>query len=155
MKLVTATPEMVSNLAGPLRRADIEEWCTAVNWNYPAEVLLRFCISRDAATSRAVLDERGKALCFWGVGPGEKPEVGIAWMVATKEALRRVHSLHRHFKQGIAEMHEAYPTLEAYAYIKNTVHHRWMERVGFACVGQGKTPGTEYYFLKFVRHKEP
>lgn len=113
-----------------VREMDRAEWELA--GDHPFGTVLKYTIGQYPKQTWAVVDGRhGHCLAMWGCEPCMMPIWGNAWMVATDEAVKRVHSLHRFFKQGIADMHALYPTLLATSYANNALHHAWMMRMGF------------------------
>lgn len=150
LRLVRATIFEVHSLLKDVREADAEEWALATLM--PLSLTLTQSVER-TRNSRAVLDHKGDCLALWGVSPSDRPEVGFAWMVATKGATRRLVAMHRLFAQGISEMHDLYPHLEAWAYEGNTLHHRWMERMGFRRTGHEVVSKFDFKFFQFARSR--
>lgn len=147
---------IVRSMTGKVREMDRREWELA--GDKPFFLTLARTVEAWPTQTWAVVDGRhGHCLAMWGVEPtldefGYLPAVAIwgnAWMVATPEAVKRAHSMHRFFKQGIADMHALYPTLLATSYAKNTVHHDWMLRMGFMLRVPMVINGHDY--LQFIR----
>jgi hypothetical protein len=134
-----------------IRKCDLEEWVMASG--RPAlDCLVEAATYPD---TWSILDESGRCLAMWGVTPKRGwPEVGVAWMVATNTALRRVHEMHRYFKKGIDDMHLQYRFLEACSAHHNLVHHRWMTRFGFEWTSEELHVGVlGFRFLVFIRQE--
>jgi hypothetical protein len=146
LRLLKATPEASLLMAKHARKADRKEWFMA-SGGLKLDVAIELCRRGSLTVPRMVMDEFGTVLTMWGCGVS-----GMAWMVCSELALERVHDLHRFFKEGIAEMHELWPTLTAWSYGENSVHHKWMWRFGFRPSDILKVGGEE--FLCFKRHKE-
>lgn len=92
----------------------------------------------------------GPTLCLWGVNP----ETGVAWMVATNEAQRQGVRLQRLYREGIAFLHSKTPRdLTAWSLETNTLHHDWMERLGFTRTGAAMSSPLGLRFLQFTRRK--
>lgn len=147
LRLEAASGRHARSLQADVRKEDLEEWVVGSAFpdlHHPLALSIRAA----GVTARAVVDERGECLALWGANPG-----GMAWMIATNEAVRRVQSMRRLFKVGIEEMHELYPRLQAWAYYRNVVHHLWMERCGFTRTGETALLGLGLPFIRFVRDR--
>ncbi|MCW2317138.1 hypothetical protein M2322_002692 [Rhodoblastus acidophilus] len=131
-----------SSLALDVRELDREEWVAASG--VPLLVSLNRAIKH--GDNWAVLDEEGRCLAIWGVNHD-----GNAWMIATNAAQRRLHEMHTFFKDGIARMHELHPEIDAWAYSKNHLHHKWMLRFGFKQTDQEVTTYPGCRFIRFTR----
>lgn len=132
-----------------IRQRDLEEW--VMGGGKPILPLLQTAASMPNA--RSVLDdETGQCLAMWGHTPDPYKEgTASAWMVATNQAQRRVHEMHRFFKQGIAEMHKDHHTLVAAAAHHNTLHHKWMLRMGFVQTPLDVRNELGFRFIIFMR----
>ncbi|MFD1303481.1 hypothetical protein [Methylobacterium marchantiae] len=75
-------------------------------------------------------------------------------MVATNHGQRNAFRAQRLFAEVIDTLHLSYPVLEAWAYEGNTLHHHWMERLGFVRTGDRRLMGMGAPFLLFTRTKE-
>lgn len=85
---------------------------------------------------RVALDEDGRLLCAWGVDPAGPPEVGYVWLFATTKAVPRAAAIHRNLKVEMEAIEALYPVLECWADSRNTVHHRWLQWLGFREIGE-------------------
>lgn len=74
---------------------------------------------------RAAYDEDGVPLCFWG---GDR---GVVWLFATKAAERRALSLHKILAPNLKDLTNRWDLLTALADARNTLHHKWLEWLGF------------------------
>ncbi|MBK3400422.1 hypothetical protein [Methylobacterium ajmalii] len=93
-----------------------------------------------------------RPLCIWGATPiPERPGVGRAWLIGTNLGQRHVRRVQRHFWAGLGELHARFPLLEAWAYEGNTLHHHWMERLGFERTGDRQLMGLGAPFIHFER----
>lgn len=126
------------------------EWelaASLLGYTQPLVALVAGCIAGSPCASSLCCGSR--VLCAWGASE-LRPGVGLAWLIATKEAQLRAASLQRFFAAGIASLHAFWPMLEAHAFEGNHLHHWWMERLGFS---RGPTselvPGDK--FLVFSR----
>lgn len=153
LKLVQAEHDDVRELVEDLRSADREEWEVGTG-SKPIPALLHRLIDMDGLRVKAVRDEDDFCIAMWG--HSVRLGLGNAWMLCTNGAVKRVHSMHRLFKNGIQEMHEDLPQLVAWAYYRNSVHIEWMMRMGFKYAGDATVlnpnlPKTHGIFLKFTR----
>ena len=133
LHLVKAKPNHTSSLISDIRKHDRVEWEVGSGLSDPEEELRHAIIWGD---SWSVLDNEARCLAIWGVSHTAEPLVGNAWMLATNAATRQLHAMHRMFKDGIGRMHSTYPTLTAWSYSKNILHHKWMLRMGFEDTGR-------------------
>lgn len=150
--LVSSCPRIRDawSLEADIRQCDREEWVMASG--RPVGSCLVEALS--LPNTRVVLNEDGKCLAMWGhVSDPKKSGVASAWMVATNEALRRVHEMHRFFKDGITEMHKDHHTLIASAAHHNVVHHRWMLRMGFKQTDLDTRNELGFRFILFTRRQ--
>lgn len=102
--------------------------------------------------------------CFAGV-EGEKViaigglclagRIGIPWLVCSPEAVRHPKKLVEVGREAISRWEHLCELMVNFTHPANTVHHRWIERIGFhfspgmVPVGPNKTP-----FKHFYRYKE-
>lgn len=150
IRILPALSEHAHSLIADIRTLDNEEWVSASG--SPTTTSLPNIISTYPETSWSMVDTGiDKCLAMFGV-VGVTRERGTVWMLATREAERRVHSLHRLFREGIGLMHRQCEVLEAWAYCKNTLHHKWMVRMGFTPTGQSAKLGLGVHdFYLFIR----
>lgn len=129
---------LARTLAANVRPADRDEWEAASGKPFDMALWTALLLNHNH-TWMLLHDDR--CLMLFGVSPYEwnPTGVGAAWLVATKEAEEKVHTMHRFFRQGIAELHKVCPKLNAWAYHKNKLHHEWMRRMGFKDTG-GRCP---------------
>lgn len=85
---------------------------------------------------RVALDEGGRLLCAWGVDCGGPLRLGNVWLFATERAVPRAAAIHRHLKVEMESIEAMYPVLECWADSRNTVHHRWLQWLGFREIGE-------------------
>ena len=75
---------------------------------------------------------RGEPHVIAGVGPhGDKPGVGLVWMVGSNVIESHPKLFHFHSLQLLKKMHNNYPTLSNVADTRNIVHIFWLRRLGF------------------------
>lgn len=132
-----------------VRMSDYEEWRLSAFrlglGGVPFDALLGAAVA-SGRLSRVLVDAEGDPLCAWGVGWS-----GCAWLVGTTEGQRVAHRIQRHFKAGIQELHQHFEVLQAHAWNENTLHHHWMERLGF--IRSGPSPWLGPEFTLFLRRK--
>lgn len=154
LRLVPTRTNHIASLLADVREIDAEEWRIA-SGGQPLEACVVQCVMLAEGRARSILDEAGRCLCIYGASrmPGA-PRRGVAWLIGTNEGQRRALHIQRYWKQGIAELHREFDVLEAHAYDANTVHHFWMERLGFVRCGASRAFGVPG-FTKFERFKNP
>lgn len=126
-KRITAVPltlDMVRSADADLRYADRREWLAGVGAG-PVETL-----AHGWTYGRAALDEHGDILCFWGAEPD-----GSVWLAACNRAVPRARAIHRLLQEEFKEVlsvatQNGYPVY-CMADSRNTLHHRWLEWLGF------------------------
>lgn len=134
-----------------IRAVDREEWVAGTG--HTVEDKLARAVSSDGAYLRAFIVGT-RCLCIWGVhDAGLSKPAGQIWLIAAKEAERHVLSIHRHFTGEMAEIHARWPLLVAYCYGKNTLHQKWMERVGFEPKGN-MILGLGFPFILYTRRDQ-
>lgn len=121
---VPLTLDLVRQAAPDLRYADLREWLAGVGMG-PVVAL-----EHGWTYGRAALDEEGQVLCFWGAEPD-----GSVWLAACNRAVPRARSIHRLLKEEFKEVLSV-ATQHGYdmycmADSRNTLHHRWLEWLGF------------------------
>lgn len=149
---------VLEDILGDYREADKREWETA-GWNRPFEVSLRQAIEGDMVWSADFVDPCSlKTLLAFGVVPHARlRSVGTVWLVATEGAVSHYRDLRRVYFVGFKLMLEFFPTLHAWADSRNTLHHRWMEVMGFkrtdkvVLLGEGEDP---FFLFTYNSNKE-
>ncbi|WP_298951565.1 hypothetical protein [uncultured Methylobacterium sp.] len=146
-----AKPWHADLLIRDVRRDDLTEWVLASGRP------LQPCLAEGIAGStvaRTMWHPEG-VLCIWGVTPTPDPLVGRAWLIGTNLGQEHVRRVQRHFREGLSELHAAYPRLDAWAYLGNELHHHWMERLGFERTGEPRVMGLGAPFILFTRETAP
>ena len=128
MEIVKATPGHARGLAKCVRPVDKMEWEIATGQPFLGHLLAGLVIK---GSRNYTLLRNYEPLAIFGVHPTQYPGIGRAWFAGTNELMRRVHEAHRHFKDGIALLHQDHEVLIASSWSQNRVHHAWMERMGF------------------------
>lgn len=133
------------------RVEDLNEWRVAADIlglrNTTVKDLLTVCVPH----ARVVAFEDTPLFAF-GVGASGVEGVGNAWLFATNKAQRQAPRLQRYFAACMRMLHHQSPTLDAHAIDSNTLHHHWMERLGFERIGPSPWLGAR--FIHFRRHPQ-
>jgi hypothetical protein len=119
-------------LSQKVRQVDHDEWFAAGGGRTMAQTLRS--IPEDVyAEQRACLNEDGWCIALWGVTPDPDVEgVGLCWMVATEEASKWGVRLHYMFaKPQMQELEKRFRCLCAVPMASNTLHHKWLMKLGF------------------------
>ncbi len=126
------------------RPEDIEEWEAASGLSFTKAVPIAF--SRDPIWAGWTLGVEPFALAVWGVEPWVG-DSGEAWMICTEHSWRYGKTLCKDFGVHFAEVCKGYTEVTAHSYAKNTLHHRWMRRMGM--VETGTTTINGHPFIIF------
>lgn len=86
----------------------------------------------------------GTPALFWGAYKGN------LWLFATNQAVRYSKSLHKALLPEIAKLQAEFGDLEAYSDIRNPVHHRWLEWLGFKKGNTITRPLTNHKFIHYT-----
>jgi len=121
---------VVNRILDDPRPADVQEWEAASGRSFE-DALRESLLGNHAGHSWAAFRGVNEVLMAFGVNPYGSLRAGIAWLVATNAAVRHIHALHAHFKEGLGQMLAVRPELHAWADERNTLHHEWMLRMGF------------------------
>lgn len=148
MEMLKASPRAARVLAKDVRDVDKMEWEIATGQPFLGH-LLAGLLSKDAKNFSLWKGEHCHAV--FGVQPYGVPGVGRAWFAGSNGLMHCVHEAHRHFEIGIEKLHEDYPTLIASSWHRNTVHHKWMERMGFTLM-DAEVLGREQFLVFMRRH---
>lgn len=123
-ELTKLLPSHGLNLLLKMREEDYEEWTAAAEAHG---------VTVSDAMVEAIKHEHSKAILIDGVahvamGVNE----GMVWLCATDKAALNWRAIHRRYK---AELHAMAATnlgaLSAYSIATNTVHHKWLLKMGF------------------------
>jgi hypothetical protein len=81
----------------------------------------------------------GRVIALWGISllPLDGKQVGVPWLVASPEALKFPMKLVGIGKEMVARWEHQCDYMTNLTHAENTVHHRWLDRIGFTF-----TPGT-------------
>lgn len=125
VEYIPAEPAHASSIAPRLREADLNEIQAATG--KPPEAALLSSIAASSVATAIIIDGVPEGL--FGVVE-INPLVGVVWAVGTDGMVR----LHRRFytegKSWLAELHVRWPVLINYIDTRNTVHLRWLKRMG-------------------------
>ncbi len=135
-----------SLLKRPLRQVDVDEWVGASGRPVANSLLATL---RDSRTKGRSLYLRGQCLCIWGVSqvlPDSR--VGSVWLLASVEAEKHAHAIHKLWKHEITLMHKVTPFLMAFVYERNALHKKWLKTVGFTPMAGVQSPLLGYRFYQ-------
>lgn len=136
---------MVADLkmvAGDIRAEDLREWYSGTGIDALDGMTYSVAFGK---LVRAAYSEDGTPLCFWGCDGGN------VWLFATNAAARRAFSLHKVLAPNLKELTDTWPLLKALAHSDNTVHHRWLEWLGFELVEEVEAGPFRENFKMYVR----
>ena len=133
-----ALPDDEKVFATRARGEDIEEWQMASG--RPFIQTIREAVSRPGST---VVEIHGQPIVLFGhsllgvMASGKR--IGAGWLLLEETYRQYIKTLHLVFLNVLPEIADEYDALDAFSYSENTLHHRWMEMVGFVRVGQSVT----------------
>tara|TARA_B100001175_G_C19382166_1_gene577104 strand:- start:20 stop:427 length:408 start_codon:yes stop_codon:yes gene_type:complete len=112
-----------------MRSADSAE-VSAVTKQPPVRVLVDGINgSKPCFTIKRVFD--GKPCGIFGATEGDHTGSGLVWMLGTNDLTSNWRSFLRFSRPFIEELHKHYGFLYNVIDARNTVHIRWLERMGF------------------------
>lgn len=141
-------------LAPRLREADRNE-CRAFLGIEPEGVLPLNVNTAEKAW--CFVGDNGEPVGMFGVSPVDQhPYFGIVWMVTTPEITDYRRELIRLAPIWLDRMHSLYPLLGNHVDARNTLHVRWLRRMGFSFLRTLPTFGVERRpFHEFARLRHP
>jgi hypothetical protein len=99
----------------------------------------------------SVVNEEGTVVAMFGAVPvSDSPGVGLVWLLASPELVRRGRQFLRESKAWIEKLHQTYPILWNFVDSRNTTHIRWLKWIGVNFVaehpeyGVAKIPFKEF-----------
>lgn len=146
MEMAKAYHEAIYSLCRDVRDVDRREWSFTTAHDLPEAIFAGTLYER---ARNWALWEDGDCQAIFGAHPTTLSGIGRAWFIGTNSLMQRVHKAHGFFEEGMADLHKGFPVLIASSWHRNTVHHRWMERMGFAMFDT-EVIGREQFFT-FIR----
>lgn len=128
-----------------IRMADLAEWFAGTG--IPFFEGAKFAIN-ESEFAQVAIDEQGTPLCFWG------GDDGIVWLFATRSAEKKALSLHKILKPNLDELHARWGKLTAVADSRNTVHHTWLEWLGFDLASENPRAPFGLPFKTYIKDRE-
>lgn len=147
-----SVPQDAHLLAPRLRKEDVEE-IRAASGNEPLQALLNGIL--EGTECWTIIGNGDEVLGLFGVNhmPEYGPGQACVWMLAA-DGLPSIRA--EFFKQTpewIAHFHTRFPVLWNYIDARQTMHIRWLKRLGFRFIKQHEAYGHEQRpFYQFVRH---
>lgn len=134
------------------READRQEWEAASGEPFSQAIMHGLTCYAD--TGHAWVAKYGPhVLLAFGVVEQPLAGIGNAWMLCTNRSVPLFRAIHQHWHKHLGEMLAIRPVLHAWADERNTLHHRWMKRMGFVDTGVKRNYGKHPFWL-FVYSKE-
>lgn len=154
IQLVEATCTHAEQLAPNARHEDLIEWVLGTGERLLPRLKQAVTWPHGFAKS-AILE--GRPVSIWGVHDlGHTVTLdagtGVAWLIATPEALKHVHALHRFAKSEIAAIDSRWERMIAWSHHDNRVHHEWLRWLGFEQY-QRTTLEFPVPFITFIRKR--
>lgn len=150
MRLVDLTPDLLATfLANPIRPADEQEWMDGLGKSV-REALPDNLVG--AQRQRCVLDDAGVPIVVFYA----RADDGIATLAmvgADRDQTLAMRIYLEFSKSEWPEVIRMAPILQAFPSANNTLHHKWLEHVGFKKVRTIKLRGSQFY--RYVRRRGP
>lgn len=142
VRVEDATEAHFAQVAHDIRPADRAEWSAGTGKLFGDAVKDTFAYG---GYMRVAIGDDGVPLCFWGCDDGR------VWLFATQTAEKYALSLHRVLAPNLKDLLDRWPRLEAYADYRNTVHHKWLQWLGFELVRVVDLPPFGMPFKIYVK----
>lgn len=145
-----ARPDHIPPMLDTIRQADLNEWYAGTGSADIERGLFHVWYNKGYAKAAVAGD--GVALCVWGVddnGDGS----GNIWLFATERAAKFAIAIHRNLRSEMDTMLARWPTLVAFSDRRNTVHHTWLDWIGFEFEREVFLKPFGLPFRKYVRRK--
>lgn len=139
-------------LAPILRHADLQE-LQATSPLPPLDVLRMS--AEESVPSCTILGHSGKVAGLFGAVPAAF-QSGVIWLLGSDELTQgpTLRAFLKHCHTYLDTIHQLYPLLYNCIDERNTVHIRWLQRMGFTFLARHEHYGFEQRpFLEFVRLK--
>lgn len=138
---------------GPkLRKADISE-IKAASGRLPSDALMRGVLNSRPCYTAITPD--GEPSGMFGVVPADK-NTGIIWALFTDNILNHRKEFMRVSRQVVEECNNQYALLTNVVDARNTVHVRWLRKLGFVFLREIEEYGYEkrkfYEFVRYNKH---
>lgn len=146
--VVPCTLEHVKFVADNIRQADKDELYSA-SGKFPLHALLHGFTHSDYLKAGCV---NGQPINIFGTVPVLEG-TALVWMVGTDGILDVSTRFLRESRKYADEMQENYPLLWNFVDAKNTVHHRWLQWLGFTLIRKIKYGVLQGDFYEFARIK--
>jgi hypothetical protein len=156
--VVRPTAQHVAYMVEHCRDEDRREW--ELSLGIPLAEHLGYCVEH-AEYCRAALDPEGRCLCIWGVDrlwdydEDCWSDHGQTWLIAAKEAVPHALSLHRQLDDQLDIIDGLFETTIAFSLAENTLHHTWMDWLGYDKEPEPLALGPEgAIYLAFSRKQD-
>lgn len=147
MKTVNLTPELcIEFCKRPIRPEDVHEWESGLG--QPPSPMILWVNFKEAEYRKAILDDEGVPVVLFGCAD----RGGVGW-VSLIGADRPELVAYIHREMGHVEWPKVlglHDTHMAISHANQTLHHKWLERVGFVAIDR-KVPINGHYYVQFKR----
>lgn len=147
IEYLPAEPAHAASIAPRLRVADLNE--TQAATGKPPEAALLASIEASTVAKTIVIDGVPEGL--FGVVE-VNPLVGVVWAVGTDAVVRLHKRAYRIGTAWLGELHDRWPVLINYIDSRNSVHIRWLQRMGAEFIGIEPEYGFERRPFLLFRH---
>lgn len=137
-------------IAPRLREADRRECMARVGLKPDVVLPLTVTLEKDVWVC---CDLEDTPVVIMGVSPvALHPEMGIVWMTSTDEIFKYKMTLMKGTPEILEMFHDKYPLLANHVDARNTVHIKWLKKMGFSMLREMPEFGVERVpFIEFAR----
>ena len=108
-------------------------------------------LSFQSATECYVVTKNGVPFVMFGIQHSEHPHLACVWLVSTNEILHHAVKLVRWSREILNRWNEERHLLFNFVHEDNTLHLRWLQRVGFR-LGNVAIKGDGERFIQVTRN---
>jgi hypothetical protein len=152
--VIRSTVEDAIQLAPRLRKEDVAEIAASANVS-PVQALQEGALGTECWS---ILSDAGLIIGMFGIHhiPQFGANQAAVWMLASDDLVSIKDDLHRETPKWLEHFHTKYHILWNLVDARNTVHLKWLKRLGFSLVALHPEAGPEKRpFYEFVRIPDP
>ena len=145
----------VSPIAAHMRPADVAEVFASTGAKPEGALYSGLLTSAFGGKVRTICLSDSTPVSMLGVLPTGEPGVGAVWLLATDRLLEIQTLFLRRSRETLAELTQGYRVVYNYTDARNTVHHRWLQWMGFTIIQRHEEWGhARLPFLEFCKITE-
>lgn len=142
-------------LAPRLREADKDEYRAYLGME--PEVALALDIANSTGENWAMIGSDGEVFGLFGIDAVDQhPTFGIVWMLSSPDIFKYRREFIKATSAALEMLHGKFPLIGNHIDARNTVHVRWLKRLGFSFLRTIPEFGVERRpFHEFARLRSP